>query len=115
LNGDFMQGLTVSVLGILITFTALGVFILIMIVLQRLFPYREEEEEQAEVAQIETSQPAEETGVSQEGEIIAAIAAAVAYFRLRANPQLGNSFQEGRSRWWFSRRLEAIEGKTRKR
>lgn len=113
MNGDFLQGLTVSVLGILITFIALGVFILIMIVLQRLFPYREEE--QAEVAQIETSQPAEETAVSQEGEIVAAIAAAVAYLRLRANPQLGNAFQEGRGRWWFSRRLEAIEGKTRKR
>ncbi|WP_322509672.1 OadG family transporter subunit [Anaerolinea sp.] len=115
MNGDFLQGLTVSVLGILITFIALGVFILIMIVLQRLFPYREEEEEQAETAQIETRQPAEETAVSQDGEIVAAIAAAVAYLRLRANPQLGNSFQEGRSRWWFSRRLEAIEGKTRKR
>ena len=35
---NIVQGLEVSVLGILITFTALGVFILIMIVLQRLFP-----------------------------------------------------------------------------
>lgn len=114
---DFLQGLTVSLLGIIITFIALGVFILIMIVLQRLFPYKEGEQEQpASLAEAEPAQAPEKPSAGlEEGEAVAAIAAALAYLRFRGNPQLGNSLQEGRSRWWFSRRLEAIEGKTRKR
>ena len=73
-----MQGLNVSILGLMITFMALGVFILIMVVLQKLFPAEEEKIEQPEpelVVAVETAD------TSEEGAIVAAIAAAVAYAR----------------------------------
>ena len=39
---EIAQGWALSVLGILVTFLSMGVFILIMVVLKRLFPYKED-------------------------------------------------------------------------
>lgn len=109
----FVQGLEVSVLGLLITFLALGVFMLIMIVLQKLFPGQEEKEpapvEETPVLEIQT----EDT--SEEGAVIAAIAAAVAYARAAGRANLGDTLQQQRGGWWMARRLEANIGDVKRR
>lgn len=109
----FSQGLEVSLLGLGITFLALGVFILIMVVLQKFFPGKEEAAEE---------QPAEEAVVaveiadaSEEGAIIAAIAAAVAYARRSGRGRLGETLAQARGNWWAARRMEAGEGSVRRR
>jgi sodium pump decarboxylase gamma subunit len=109
----FMQGLNVSVLGLLITFMSLGVFILIMVGLQKLFPGREEAAEEQEtgmpVVEVETAD------TSEEGAVIAAIAAAVAYARATGRGQLGARLTQPRGSWWMARRMEARPGVMKRR
>lgn len=116
---EIAQGLEVSVLGILITFVALGVFIFIMIFLQRMFPYKNEdaaavvEEREAPEAVIEIATDPATDG--EEGEIAAAIGAALLYLRSRSKTSLGDSLFEGRGGWWSSHRIESQSGPLRKR
>ena len=114
---NLVQGLEVSILGLLITFTALGVFILIMIVLQRLFPSTAAEMP-AETPTEKIEQAVVEVQIEESGEdaaVVAAIAAALSYLRARSQSSLGNSLQEGRGGWWATRKLEARLGKHEKR
>ena len=102
-----LEGLNVSILGLLITFLALGVFILIMIVLQKIFPSQEESPETMEetpVLSIETDDK------SEEGAVIAAIAAAAAYARSKGRSQLGAALSQSKGSWWAARRNEANQG-----
>ncbi len=113
---NMVQGLEVSVLGILVTFLALGVFILIMIVLQRLFPGESEEKQNDE--QVQDAQPAsmvEAAASDEDSEVIAAIAAALNFFNSHSQSSLGASLEKGRSEWWVSRRSEARTGRVEKR
>jgi len=104
-----MQGLSISIIGLLITFFALGVFILLMIVLQRIFPPKPETQEEAEkvelVVQIELDQAPSQ--MDEAGEVAAAIAAAVSYFQAANQPSLGANLEGGRGRWWAANRSAA--------
>lgn len=75
----FMQGLSVSMAGLVITFLSLGLFALIMIVLLKLFPWKPEKEETT------TAEEASETVVAVEStqneEVVAAISVALAYMK----------------------------------
>ena len=111
-----MQGLQVSVLGLLITFLALGVFILVMVLLQRIFPGEEEavegetaEPEDVPVLAIEASDE------SEEGAVVAAISAALQYVRASQHSQLGASLAQGKGGWWAARRAESRLGKPERR
>jgi hypothetical protein len=112
-----LEGLQVSVLSLLITFLALGVFILVMVILQRLFPPPAEElvEEAGpaleEPLALEVTSPDE----SEEGAVAAAIAAAIAYFQLENRDQLGGSLREGRGAWWASHCSQALFEKVERR
>ena len=106
---DMAQGLTISVVGILITFFSLGVFILIMVLLQRIFPAAAKQVEEAE-----EDQAAMQVELDQEGEIIgedqaavAAIMVAIKYFQTESQPVLGINLEAGRGRWWTSNRMIA--------
>jgi sodium pump decarboxylase gamma subunit len=113
---NLVQGLEVSVLGILITFFALGVFIIIMIVLQRLFPAGSGESNGIEQDQeLEAVAPLEVEVSSEDDAVVAAIAAAISFLRAHNESSLGGSLEEGRSGWWATRRLEARIGKVEKR
>ena len=102
-----LQGLTISISGIIITFLALGLFILVMVVLQKLFP-AESETPAGSVAEKKTIIESS-TANDEEGEVVAAIAAAVAYFKqsFDQSVDLGNSLSEGRGTWWMVRRINA--------
>ena len=103
---DFSQGLVVSVVGLLVTFLALGVFILVMVVLQKLFPYREEAAEQSSGEPSDGIEPASTIAesTSNEEEEIAAAITAVAYLRSQHSSQLGSALLEGPGRYWASKR-----------
>lgn len=114
---SFEKGLELSLLGILITFLALGVFILIMVVLQRLFP-SEQTDASAKTLTEKEEQPQVEVQIEEIGEdaaVVAAIAAALSYLRSRSQSSLGSSLQEGRGSWWATRKMEARLGKHEKR
>ena len=73
-----LQGLTISFIGISLTFAALGLLILAIIVLRRLFPVRKEEDTSASA---ESAAPGIPMLTTEEVQIVAAIAIALAYLR----------------------------------
>lgn len=103
----FMQGINISILGLLFTFSALGFLILVIVGLQKLFPARAEEgkpEGEGESTGSETVVLAVEVEGDEEQEIAAVIAAAVSYLRSRSQSDLGSSLKAGRGRWWVPNR-----------
>lgn len=88
------QGLALSLMGMAITFAALGLLILIIALLQRFFGA-----EGSARAAVEAQEPA---GGELDPEVAAAIAIAVERIRLaeRQGAHLGEAFSEGRGPWW---------------
>ncbi len=114
---DFSAGLQVSLLSVLVTFTALGIFIFVILALKALFPAERAAKKSAAVQQapvVEISAEADD----DESEVVAAIAAALAYARIGQgirSTSLGQSLLEGRGSWWAARRSESSEGSAEKR
>lgn len=101
------QGLGIMVLGLGITFSALAIFIGIILLLQRLFPAEQAAEGKQEKG---TDQPA--IGLSArdttEEEIAAAITVALAqlYSHELCRSNLGVTLEQGHSPWWSVGRHE---------
>lgn len=89
-----LQALAISVLGLGLTFAALGLFALIILLLQRLFP--EMPSRQIPPA---AQAPAHDSAAE---EVVAAIAVALTYLRSREfRPgALGGALEAGRGPWW---------------
>ncbi len=106
---DLMQGLSISLIGLLITFFALGAFIVLMVILKRIFPSKpaadEEELGLEPVVQIELDQV---SAVEEDAEIAAAIAAAVAYVQTANQSSLGANLEGGRGHWWAANQPAAV-------
>lgn len=96
------QGLTISLIGMGLTFAALGLLILAMILLERFAPNQPKRSDK------ERSEPAETLAVnslaqrSEEEEIAAAIAVALAHMRSLDICQsgLGSTLEAGPGAWW---------------
>jgi Na+-transporting methylmalonyl-CoA/oxaloacetate decarboxylase gamma subunit len=84
----------VSVVGLAITFSALLIFIGVIMLLKVLFPYREEKEDETEEIV--------ETECAEDEELAAAITA-VAFLRGHRSSQLGSALSEGKSAFWSSK------------
>jgi sodium pump decarboxylase gamma subunit len=108
---DIMQGLSISIVGLLITFTALGIFILIMIVLQRIFPPKpqKEEEENGPESVIEIYQRQDTYQADNDQAVIAAISAAISHFQTNKKSNLGANLIGGHGRWWVAGQRGRIE------
>jgi Na+-transporting methylmalonyl-CoA/oxaloacetate decarboxylase gamma subunit len=85
-------GLMISVVGLLITFSALLIFIGVMVLLQKLFPVKKAEKIEVVQEEIIVPTPAKEPAREEE---IAAALAAVAYLRARRSGQLGTTLLSG--------------------
>jgi sodium pump decarboxylase gamma subunit len=99
------QGLSVSLAGMVIIFLVSGLFILVMVVLQKIFPSK---------AEVETSEEAvvEENPIAvaqSDDEVVAVIMAALNYARSTSQSQLGATLQSGRGAWWVSNRMAALQ------
>ena len=105
-----MQGLSITVAGLATTFLALGIFIFVMTILQRIFPGGNGKE-QVKPVEVETPVlPGEAIAESGDGNIPVVIAAAVSYFRGMAESSLGTSLETGKSGWWTTNRISAQQG-----
>ena len=103
-----LQGLQISISGIIITFTALALFILVMVVLQKIYP-AESEKAKGE-AEPEKKMIVEGVAESEdEGAIVAAIAAALSQLQepFAQSESLGTLLDEGRGTWWMVKRIKA--------
>lgn len=104
------EGLTISALGLIITFSALGIFILIIVSLQRIFPYKPQEESPAP----ESVEPAAAVVSTENEEEITAAAIAVALAMTKqktGSPLLGAALNETRSGWWNVNRTPARQSR----
>ena len=90
LSANFQSGLLISVVGLLITFSALLIFIGVIVLLQKLFPAKPEQ------AEAIAEEPAQIVVEAEDGndEIVAAIAA-LTFLRSQRAGQLGASLLSG--------------------
>ena len=100
MDNIILEGLSISLTAMLLTFLSLGLFILVMVVLQRLFPAGSEMET-AETAPEALDENVDPCGSSEEeAAVVAAIAAAVSYVRAQTQAGLGDNLRQGRGGWW---------------
>ena len=95
-----LEGLSISLTAMLLTFLSLGLFILVMVVLQRMFP-AESESADTEVVVKALDDNTDPCGPSEEeAAVVAAITAAVSYVRAQTQAGLGDNLKQGRGGWW---------------
>jgi Na+-transporting methylmalonyl-CoA/oxaloacetate decarboxylase gamma subunit len=103
--GDIAQGLTLSVIGMTITFAALGLLILTIVVLNHLFrprPLVSGAEELGETRAVNLS-----VRDTEDEEIVAAIAVVLALRSLDVSRSgLGTALEAGRGPWWVKSQLQ---------
>jgi Na+-transporting methylmalonyl-CoA/oxaloacetate decarboxylase gamma subunit len=114
LDNVINQGLALSVVGLLIAFAFMGLFILTMVVLQALFPSKKEEP--VEVAAVEAAPvaamevPAALSVVDENDDELSAVAAAVvalAGLRSQNQSKLGDALVSGHGSWWMVNQVAA--------
>lgn len=98
MNDLVLQGLTLSALGLGLTFAALGVFILVIVGLQRAFAARPA----APAAPEPAPSPGASARDSEAEEVAAAICIALSHLRALeiCESGLGEALERGRGAWW---------------
>lgn len=106
---DLMKGLSIFFWGWGVSFVAMAVFMGLILLLRKIFPYKEAEVEVKEKIEVEETVVVEAETSSEDEEIVAAITAAIGHLRARSQNRLGGSLNEGRGKWWLANRLSARE------
>ena len=107
---NLLAGLSIALTGLIITFTALGLFGVVIWGLGKIFKYKEPESEASD-EEVTTEQPAiavMEADTADDLPVV--IATAVSYFLSQAQSSLGSSLEEGKSGWWAVNRMNASQG-----
>jgi len=105
-----VQGLEISVLGLAVTFTALGLFILVMLFLQRIFRVKPETNAELEEKVMQGSAETSNIELEDDSELIAVITAAISHLRAKNLSSLGTSLENGKGNWWIASRMNATQG-----
>ena len=108
-----LEGLTLSSIGIAVTFTALALIVLLIVVLRALFPARAADGAQARgEANPVTRAPAE----AVDPKVAAAIAAALEHAKRKGSSagNLGQALESGPGPWWRRRTDEPRARKGRR-
>jgi Na+-transporting methylmalonyl-CoA/oxaloacetate decarboxylase gamma subunit len=103
---NLVYGLGIMIMGLVITFGALAIFIGAILLLKRLFPSRGKVEAEADLVEGQAfNSPERDT---TEAEVVAAIAVALAYLQSneRCRNGLGAALEDQRSPWWVGGRLD---------
>jgi Na+-transporting methylmalonyl-CoA/oxaloacetate decarboxylase gamma subunit len=102
--GVIAQGLTLSIIGLTITFAALGLLILAIVVLKHLFrPRPLVSDEELVTTQISSSSVRD----TEDEEVAAAIAVAWALRSLEVSrSELGTTLEAGHGPWWVMSQLQ---------
>jgi len=109
LDNVITQGLTLSVVGLVVAFAFMALFILTMVVLQALFPAKKPAPVQVFDSPL-VEAPAEISAAAEDDDelsVVAAITVAVASLRALNQSKLGESLNSGRGTWWMANRLAA--------
>jgi len=103
------QGLSISLMGLALTFAALALFILCMVMLQRLF--RPKPPASASPAADKTPRATEPSRGLEEPEIAAAVVVALSQLRSLeiCRSGLGDALEDGRGRWWARGQAAALD------
>ncbi|MCL4562821.1 MAG: OadG family protein [Chloroflexi bacterium] len=98
---EFTQGLMVSLWGLASTFIAIGLLVVVIILIDKAFPEKAEEEKE-EVPELSTSILCETEPPVSEAEIAAVIAAAIYALRETepVSADLGRALEAGHGPWW---------------
>jgi sodium pump decarboxylase gamma subunit len=101
-----MQGVVLLVVGMAILFAAMGVLILVMVVLERVFRSRPQalSEQESEEKALKSRSRRD----TEDEEVVAAIAAALAHLRSldMGRSGLGRALEVGRGSWWAMGRAQ---------
>ena len=97
-----IQGLVLSAVGMSLTFLALGILILVMVLLDRIFS-EDKKVESPEDASAEKSTVSSLARDTEDEAVVAAIAAALAHLRSLdiCKAGLGSSLETPPNRWWL--------------
>ncbi len=100
-TSDLVWGLSITVVGLAVTFSALAIFIGIILLLKRFFPLKNSKEEAQEEIEERTVYSSMDRDNTEE-EIVAAISIALAhlYSYELCRSDLGISLESGRGPWW---------------
>lgn len=100
-----LQGLSLSLTGIVVTFASLGLFILIIVLLQRFFGARQDDQPTAKPTGSVSLPDSMSRQIDEE--VVVAIAIAINHFRsLDAGAgDLGASLEQGPGPWWSARQF----------
>ena len=96
-----VQGLIISLAGMSLTFLALGIVILAIVLLNRIFRVKKATEPAEAVTKEQITVTVRD---SENEEIAAVITTAVAYWRYKSQSRLGLTLEAGRSAWWVTGR-----------
>jgi sodium pump decarboxylase gamma subunit len=105
-----LEGLTLTVIGLVVAFAFMALFILTIVVLKALFPAKSTQTPTAAETDLPASAPMvfpDSSQPEEEAEIVAAIATAVAYVRSQTQNSLGNALAQGRGAWWMANQINA--------
>lgn len=102
------QGFAIMIMGLGITFTALGLFIGLILLLERLFPPKAETEAEEEFETMPAVSQLERDTTDEEIAAAIAIALAHLYSYELCRSDLGIDLEQGRGSWWVSGRLRQI-------
>jgi Na+-transporting methylmalonyl-CoA/oxaloacetate decarboxylase gamma subunit len=102
MDNSIQAGLIVSAIGLIVTFTALGIFIGVIVLLQKLFPPKPEVVESVKAQPIVALTDASPEN-NDSDEALVAVLAAAAYLRSRRSDQLGSALLAGPGRYRTSR------------
>ncbi len=104
---DMQQGLTVMVMGLSITFSALAIFIGVIMLLKRLFPAGQASDSaKTEAAKQSITRPMARDTTEEEIAVAITVALAHLYSYELCRSNLGIALEEGHSPWWTVGRLE---------
>lgn len=108
MNNDILAGLSISISGLAVTFLALGVFVLVMMILQKVFSTKSDAAAEEETQDVPVVMESSET--TEDDNLPVVIATAISFFRNQAQSSLGSSLENGKGGWWSSNRLNAQQG-----
>lgn len=105
---EIAQGWTLTVLGLIVAFLAMSIFVGTILLLKKLFPYQEEANE-GEAEETPAEVEAQVMAASSIEAEVAAIAVAIVAARVarQQHARIGQALQAGRGSWWAAGQLSA--------
>ena len=97
---EFGQGLSLSGIGILITFSALGILILLIVVLKALFPEKDDESQMSNLRDISDNGITPDKEDLRKKAAVAGVAILLEKRLLMTKGRLGSELEKPVGKWW---------------